>query len=215
MAESQAVSPRSWRPRFSILTALLLITITGMAILIVQLWREVGPLRTEVRKLRDEVGALTIEDESKIYAIQMPTNADYTWKWRIWVPKGANISAHYRWGDVPLTAVPEAHRASRLYPGENIVTLHAFRNRDGNRWGVSFSTPSESSGVPIDSDQQWFDWPQMVTTGEGVGTSTELLDDKSSVHILSRQRVGPYSDSSILPKIAEPTAGFIIWLERH
>jgi hypothetical protein len=44
------------RPRISILTALLLMTILGMAIVIWQLWHKVGPLQTEVKQLREERG---------------------------------------------------------------------------------------------------------------------------------------------------------------
>ena len=48
------------RARISLLTALLLITIAGMAIVIVQLWRKVEPLQAEVRNLRRELGYLSI-----------------------------------------------------------------------------------------------------------------------------------------------------------
>ena len=40
-----------WRLRFSLFSALLLMTIAGMAIVIAQLWHEIGPLRKEVRRL--------------------------------------------------------------------------------------------------------------------------------------------------------------------
>ena len=67
----------------SLLTAVLLMTIVGMAIVIVQLWREVAPLRAEVRRFRDEMGQLTISDPSKFHAIEVRTSDKMIWKWRI------------------------------------------------------------------------------------------------------------------------------------
>ena len=52
-----------FRPRFSLLTAFLLLTIAGLSIVVVQLWREIGPLRQEIRRYRNEIGELTIYDE--------------------------------------------------------------------------------------------------------------------------------------------------------
>ena len=62
MDEPQPASNTWWRPRFrrfrfqvSLLTALLLMTIVGMAVVIVQLWREVHPLRQEVFAIWEDV----------------------------------------------------------------------------------------------------------------------------------------------------------------
>jgi len=81
-----------FRPRFSLLTAILLMTIVGLVIVIAQLWREVGPLRDENRRMRTELGQLTIEDPTRAYAISVPTFEDDTWKWRIYLPPGGQYS---------------------------------------------------------------------------------------------------------------------------
>ena len=64
---SAIVALRFWsrkgRPiRFSLFTAILLTTIVGLTIVVVVLWREVGPLRVEVRQMRAQLGKLTIDD---------------------------------------------------------------------------------------------------------------------------------------------------------
>lgn len=46
------------RLRFSLLTSLLLVTIAAMAITVYLLYAELVPLRAELRRLRDEVGAV-------------------------------------------------------------------------------------------------------------------------------------------------------------
>ena len=87
---------RPYRPRISILTALLLMTILGMAIVIVQLWREVGPLRAEVRQLRIESGRLTIDDPDKIHAMAVHSadTESKSWKWRMYLPAGHKYYLH-------------------------------------------------------------------------------------------------------------------------
>src|SRR5687767_8697943 len=99
-----------FRPRISLLTALLFITIAGMAIVIVQLWREVGPLRVEVRRLRDETGVLSVDDPTKIHAIQVQTENDLTWKWRVWIPENRIYVLRSVGGGVPTVGLPRGRR---------------------------------------------------------------------------------------------------------
>src|SRR4051812_48010133 len=79
---------RRFRPRLSLLTALLLMTIIGLATVVVLQWREVGPLRAEKRRMRSELGYLNIDDPTKAYAIQLNTVGDEPWKWRVYLPPG-------------------------------------------------------------------------------------------------------------------------------
>jgi hypothetical protein len=208
-----------WRPRFSLFSALLLITIAGMAIVIVRQWRELGPMRAELRKLRDEVGALTIDDESKIHAIRMTNyvvpEGTQMWKWRVWVPEGESVVVRFRWGDVPRNGVPLGQGASSLVAGENIVTMTAAKSPDGKAWLAGLSTPTRGISMPVDPDSHFFDWTQMVSTGEKVGTTTKVFGDDSDIFVLERCRAGQYDDVKEFLKVSEPTAGFIIWLERQ
>jgi hypothetical protein len=148
----------SWRPRISLLTALLLITIAGMAIVVARQWRELAPMRVELRKLRDEIGALTIEDNSRIHAIAVRTSDDLTWKWRVWVPEGMNVAVHYRFGQVPKTGVPQGQGGASLGPGEHWIELKAGRDRSWENWTASLTTSGGSVGTSIGPDDHWFDW---------------------------------------------------------
>jgi hypothetical protein len=53
MSDDLAATTRRLLPRFSLLTILLVMALVACGITIWQLWREVGPLREEVRRLRD------------------------------------------------------------------------------------------------------------------------------------------------------------------
>jgi hypothetical protein len=206
---------RRFRPRFSLLTALLLMTFVGIVIVVVQQWREVGPLRAQVRRLRDEVGVLTIEDESKLHAIQIRQDEELTWRWRVWVPQGGETYLHLQWGNVPKTGVPSEYSTSTLEPGEHWIVLKARRGTKNNTWLSSLQTQSSSSTSSIQDDQHWFDWESSTSNGEGVGHSTEVFDAATKRVILQRLRVGQLSKSLGLQKQAGPTPGFIIWLERQ
>lgn len=122
-----------WRPRFSLLAALGLTTIVGLLLVIVQLWREVGPLRAEVRRLRSEVGSLTIEDPTKAYGISIPTFEKNTWKWRLYLPPGGKYSLHMRSGHLPARA---------KLPGgawfDELLKRGSGGSSSGSTWGGEF-----------------------------------------------------------------------------
>jgi hypothetical protein len=75
-------------PRISLLSAILLTTIFGMGIVIFVQWRELGPLQSEVRQMRTQLGLLTIEDPSRVHAIEVRQPDSNLWRWRIYLPFG-------------------------------------------------------------------------------------------------------------------------------
>jgi hypothetical protein len=89
------------RPRISLFAAFLLTTIVGMAMVVALQWREIGPLRTEVRRLRSELGYLTIDDPKRACAVSVPSFEDDTRKWRIYLPVGGQYSICSRSGNLP------------------------------------------------------------------------------------------------------------------
>jgi hypothetical protein len=76
------------RPRFHIcvLTAFSLFSVVGLSVVVVQLWNEVVPLRSEVHLLRKQMGHLTIENPDVPHAIAVKTDEPDTWKWRVYLP---------------------------------------------------------------------------------------------------------------------------------
>jgi hypothetical protein len=87
-------------PRFSLLTILVLMALAACAITIWQLWRELVPLREEVRGYRAELGKLSIDDPTSVHGIQVPTKEE-GWKWRVYFPPGSDYMLHCYTGMIP------------------------------------------------------------------------------------------------------------------
>jgi hypothetical protein len=188
-------------------------TIVGMAIVIAQLWREIGPLRNEVLRLRDQVGVLTIEDRAKIHAIDVPTDHEGTWKWRIYVPKGQHALLHDRWGDIAGSGYPPARHQWILDEGEQIVTLTIKKiGPASDSWIGQFRTPKVVATVSVDA-KDFFQSGESSSRNKSVGSRTTKIGDDGKL-LLMRSRVTPSSQSNLLDK-DDPLPGFIIWLERQ
>lgn len=202
-------------PRISILNALLLMTIVAMAIVIVQFWREIGPLRAEVKSLRAEVGKLVVDDKSRIHAVQAPNTDEGFWKWRVWIPKGVSVRLKCHSGKVPKTGVPSNHTSMSLQSGEHAITYSLQRRAQDGMWMTRIDVDGSSySGTSLQESEVWLDWPQKAGSRGGVGTTTVSFNDEDRQMILSRNRVAPFNNSLDVEKL-EATTGFIIWLERQ
>jgi hypothetical protein len=190
-------------------------TILGMAIVLARLWHEVGPLRVEVRQLRNETGRLSIEDATKVHAIEVRTGEPLLWKWRVWVPEGQSVIARTHWGKVPSTGVPAASGSLHLKPGENWVTLRAHPSASGNTWSAQLESDGNGVGMSIQEADRWWQWPTTSSTADGVSFTTRVAGERNSVFLLKRLRVSPTSNPGkpLDPKI--PASGFVIWLEER
>ena len=195
------------RPRFSLLTALLVTTIVGMAIVLVVQWRALGPLRAEVRRLRDEVGELSVDDPTKLCAIQVDTRDELTWKWRVWIPENRVYRLRLYGEEVPAKGFPNEGGTIWLRePGECVVEYRITRDpRDGKWYGGLKAGPGS---VGKDA-QPWVEWKSRTSTTGGVGKDTRSFEPDQRVE-LTRHRVSQ-ADSS--DDIEDPAAGFMIWLE--
>ncbi len=211
-----------FRPRISILTALLLMTIVGMVFAVIHVRNRAASLELELRKLtyenrqlRDEVGALSIDDPSKIHAIRVRTEDDRTWKWRVWVPEGMTVEVRYQCGDVPRAGVPRGQSGALLNSGEQWVSMKVRRDRSGKNWMAYIETKSGSNGSSIKNESQWFDWDNMAVSVDGVDYTTKVDVDESKPFILERHRAAKVNSSAEIKKMATTAAGFIVWLEHR
>jgi hypothetical protein len=214
MTERYPKDEMRWRPRLSLRTALLLVAIVGLSIVVIQLWREVAPLRAEVRKLRDLTGVLTIEDPSKAYAIQVRALDDLTWKWRVWIPAGQHVLANYHWGQVPRDSFPQSDGAIQLNEGDNWVTISARKDPSDGSWKGVLATEGGRNSSPIGQDQWWLEESHGAEF-YGVGMSTAVWQYEHKPFLLLNYRVPPKNASGTANSAGELQPGFVIWLEQQ
>jgi hypothetical protein len=166
-------------------------------------------LVAENRRLRDEVGELSIDDEGRLHAIRTSADSYLEWTWRVWIPKGREYRLRCVASDVPAKGWPTGTGASimRLPAGEQVIRYRIRRDpRDGRFYG-DLSTSDGSVGH---HEHPWVEWPSRVSTTGGVGTTTRAYEADRIVE-LCRHRVSQASSSE---DIEDPSAGFLIWFER-
>jgi hypothetical protein len=207
MSEIDIKPPTKPLLRYSLATLLMAMAIVALGITVWQLYRELVPLRAELRRLRDEVGELSIEDDTRFHAIEVRTPEEFVWKWRIWIPEGAGYTLHHTGENIPRQGFPAAHSTITLSDaGEQWIEYRVSRDTRTGKWMDGLSTSGGSVGS---SQQDWVEAGSRVSTGDGVGTTTKSFGPGQTI-ILERYRVSTTANSS--SKIEDPSAGFMIWL---
>jgi hypothetical protein len=202
-----------FRPRFSLLTVLLVMALVACGITIWQLWRELNPLRDEVERQRNQLGELTIRDETKTHAIQVDTLDDLTWKWRIWVPPGKKVFFHARIGEVPKEGFPKPDSVTSLDEGDHWVTFSLRKDPNDGSWKRVIDTGSARATLPVTLEPWFIDRTGKSSRSTGIFKSTAIWIDESQPFLLLRNRVVDDGKSAPMPDPDEPTPGFLFWLE--
>ena len=114
--------------------------LVACGITIWQLWREVGPLRAEVRRLRDEVGELIVDDPTKIHAIEVRQKDELTWRWRLWIPAGRTYVLRAVGEDIPKPIFPKVGARCGCEPGEMWVEYRITKDPAPARGEVNCRT---------------------------------------------------------------------------
>jgi hypothetical protein len=174
---------RRFRPQISLLSSLLLLTVVGMAIVIVQFWREIGPLRNEVRQYRTDLGRLTIDDPTRVHGVQVPTR-EGGWKWRVYFPPGVDYKVCCYTGMIP--------------PGVDAVQRSDFKSMNFGPGGYLSSFAGIFNGETIiearlkQVDGKW----TMQISFDGGGWS-DLRLDETFAEYLSNGRGGAFWTSNL------------------
>lgn len=215
-----------FRPRISLLTVILLTTIVGLSIVTAQLWREVDPLRQQVRSMRAELGLLNIDDPMVAQAIQLGTNSADHWKWRIYLPPQGNYELLVYSGTIPPHGVHQSWynairqsasgMSSTIAPGEFVLHVELFK--EDSQWNV-ITTRGEGLNRSVMSVQG--DWLSQMTS-RGV-TSSVSADNAASfppgqpIHLMTLHEpvVTRNGASTSFTTPTGPANGIVVWIEQH
>lgn len=241
MASDIPSQDRRLRARFSLLTLLLLTAIVALSTTVAILWREIGPLRTENKRLNEERGTLVIDDPGILHAIKIPKRfaGDSGDSYRIYVPVGQEYLAFVKVNDVPKEGYPTVKNyprqsliigstggqlGARLTAGEHVLAIRKLRSSQ-KRADVLLMFWPKGSKVPLDAPAHSPQdrWPSVEPSpyavfGEGVESVTTLVDSSGRL-VLLRRRIQPVAESEVNNSYAtvesdRPLDGMMLWLER-
>jgi hypothetical protein len=143
-------------------------TCLGLAFTIWQMGREVVPLRTRIRDLRQELGQFDVPDTDfdQIHAQRAKTITASAWKWRVYLPPGKEYSLCVTECEMPDMSPQELakwltqHGDDRSQVGSlewGQFTLEMAVERYGNRWWMSHVTRNKFHNiVQLKCENDWY-----------------------------------------------------------
>lgn len=220
----------SRRMRFSLLNCLLVMTIVAMAIGLWRLNGELAPLRTEVKRLREEMGHLVVEDETQLHAIQVSTVDDDTWRFRVWVPAGKQYWLCFQKAKIPQQGVPVKTTSGgslAIDPGEHLIDLliEPHDQREETLTGIVMVDGSRRfSGSISERDHDWIENDEVGgrhAGWSGVDLQAETMDPSQPMVLLKYRAAGVTNvrhdaKGEVIgyghKEIQEPCEGFLVWI---
>lgn len=192
------------RPRVSLLSLLLLVSLLASATMTTLLWREIGPLRAEVRRLRDETGQLTIDDPQRTHVIQVPTEGRDPQRYRVYLPAGRRYAFCYQANRIPRQGTPPANGGSGwLDPGEWIVSVRLEPMQDAKTGDLIPYLNARFYFENVDDANQKHSYA--VSLGE---RDNEWIDEETGSATYSWQHPGRETESS------DPTEALVLYRAR-
>jgi hypothetical protein len=207
---------------------LLVLSLIGSNLYVSFKWRQA---QTDVQRLRDELGYLTIDDPTRFYVRELPTLEPLNWRWRIYVPQGErDFCAGV--GRIPIEGAG-AGSSGRHYSrrsqagspltdpmqGEYTLTARIERNQLGN-WRLVIQYPDGGLTQAImPPDAGWLSAEELFgqvrsnreiqATAAGGNKQTESFAADDMV-VLLRLRAPKHDQTP-----NEPCDGVIIWFEKR
>src|SRR5262249_13848179 len=130
--------------------------------------------------------------------------------------EGVKVSLGAKWGDVPATGVPKNIPMDELEPGEQWIEMRVDQDPKDGVWRASLESKHWKHPLPLPPEDCWWTWPQgSGLLIEGVQFETGSEGKPGDPFVVTRDRRDHSNGSVQLQGSKAPTAGFIIWLERH
>jgi hypothetical protein len=143
-------------------------TCLGLAFTIWHMGREVIPLRSTIRGLRQELGQFEVNDHDvdQLHAQRAKSITASAWKWRVYLPPGKEYSLCVTEGDMPDMSPQElakwltGHRDELSSVGsleQGQFTLEMAVERYGNRWWMSHVTRNQFHNlIRLKCENDWY-----------------------------------------------------------
>jgi hypothetical protein len=203
-------------------------TIVGLAIVVVQLWREVGPLRAQVRGMRSELGLLNIDDPAIAQAIQLGGGEPDRWKWRIYLPPSGQYTLFVYSGMIPPRDFRQGRNwydevrqsgsgsAESINSGEFVLNVELLKA--GEQWQIVTSRGNHRSVSTMSVDGNWLS--QMVgrgvTSSIGPDAATKVRPGEP-IHLMTllEPESTKNGNTTTFSTPTGPASGIVVWIEQH
>ena len=222
------------RHQISLLGFLLVVTVMCLAVSHWHTSRQLTTAQAELRKLRDELGRLSIDDRKKFHAVALEGDlasgpGPHTWRWRIFVPKGVRYWWNIACQDIPKISPPplagvstwrSPHPFSQNADQTAVVTARLRESGDGD-WMLSVSSKigdskEELGGATLKIPREQIKWLYGPTVFDGrvIGTNGTYVCDPDGPIILLQQRPCKKLPNGRRGPSDEPMPGIMVWLSK-
>lgn len=218
---------KQFRPRISLLAFLLVVTVICLAVSHWQTSRQLATSSSEVRRLRDELGYVSIDDKSKFHAVALDTDEPNSWRWRLFIPKGHRYKWNIACENIPQNVPPAQAGVTAISnepywetDNEVLVTARLRQNEDRD-WTLSVNSKigdskNQMAGGSLTIPEEAMTWmsTRSSTDGRVTGSNgTAVHDPDGPIILLQRRPIEKRPDGSYGPSQG-PMPGFMIWLSK-
>lgn len=209
------------RFRFSLTNLFLAVAIVALSLALYLTSQKLRRATSELVRLRNDTGHLTISDPQRIHVISVPVTRVYAWRWRVYLPSNRDYWIHTSRGQIPSEGLPAGRvtrnrtrvgrrlLSERQENPESVLDIAIERDNSG-RFYLGITGPAGVKRMSIvdtgDDSSPW--WEQgMLSTVVAGKNATESVSQGEPL-ILLRFRVFKPTDSSA----DDLREGLMVWL---
>lgn len=190
--------------------------------------RRLADSEAQLRRLRDELGYLSIDDKTKVHAVALDEDEPNTWRWRLFIPKGHRYKWNIACEDIPRNSPPKGEGIVGIsnepyWETDNEVLVTArLRQNDDDSWALSVKSKigdskNQMAGASLTIPEEKMKWMFTVgsTDGRVIGSNgTAIRDPDDPIILLQRRPCEELPDGSYRPSDG-PMPGFMVWLSKR
>ncbi len=212
------------RVRFTLRELILMTALLCTVVSHVRTSYELQGLRQEARRLRDELGYLTIEDDAKVHAIALTPEQSYTakrWRWRLHLPSGQRFRVVYKFSELPVEGLPRDNDGFfDDLPSETTLSASAVREPTGAwRFVLHYDKPLSPYGqtrIQAIAPDDWLKEDVSLSWDLAGSETTESVERGEPMVLLRLRPSKNIVTPGGMPGLTidtEPTDGLMLWIE--
>ena len=218
-------SKSNFRPRISLLSFLLGISLVAVGISNWQNSQRLQSMTSELLKLRSEAGYLTVDDKTKFHALAVESGDPNIWKWRIFIPKGTRYQWNIACENIPQSTPPAKPGTSSVSnepyweTDTNVLVTAQLKEADSGDWRLTVSSKigdsrNQMGGATLKIPADQIKWIQTSGSNEirEIGSHKIAIRDTRGPIILLQKRPCEKTSNGRYSPSTGTMPGYEIWL---